>query len=71
MLSPHTEAALHTAIERYAVETGMPPEVVIELVVAYLLDADAVTFDDCNVGVQRELLERLQRYAALRQISAA
>ncbi len=66
-----TEASLQTAIERYASETEMPPEVVVELAVTHFLDPESATFEDCSVGVQREPLERLQRYVETRQISAA
>lgn len=55
--------ATQTAIAHYATANEMPPEFVLELAIAHFLDPDAVTFDDCQVGVQREQIELLKRYA--------
>jgi predicted transcriptional regulator len=66
-----TEVSLEAAIERYAAEVEMPPEFVVELAIAHFLDPDSVTFDDCQVGVQREGLEMLKHYRSARQTTAA
>jgi hypothetical protein len=53
------------AIAHYANANQMPPEFVLELAIAHFLDPDAVTFDDCQLGVQREQIQRLKQYAAV------
>jgi hypothetical protein len=56
--------SMQTAIVHYAQANEMPPEFVLELAIAHFLDPDSVTFDDCQVGVQREQIERLKQYSA-------
>lgn len=56
--------SMQAAIVHYAETNEMPPEFVLELAIAHFLDPDAVTFDDCQVGVQREQVELLKQYAA-------
>jgi hypothetical protein len=58
---------LKEAIETYAVETAMPSAFVIELAIVFFLDPDAMTFDDCKVGVMREPLARLKAYQGTHQ----
>lgn len=53
---------LKDAIRAYAVEAELPPAFVIELAIVFFLDPDAMTFDDCRVGIMREPLARLQTY---------
>lgn len=53
-------ASLRTEIQQYATETEMPPEFVVELAIAHFLDPDSVTFDDCEIRVQRERGELLK-----------
>lgn len=57
--------SMQAAIAHYAQANEMPPEFVLELAIVHSLDPDAVTFDDCQVGVQREQVALLkQHYAA-------
>ncbi len=57
--------SLRHEIRNYAVEQEMPPEFVVELArssrypqgVAHFLAPDSVTFDDCQVGLQRDRIE--------------
>jgi hypothetical protein len=58
---------LKGAIEAYAVETEMPSAFVIELAIVFFLDPDAMTFEDCKVGVMREPLARLKAYQGTHQ----
>ncbi len=62
---------IQTAIAQYADENEMPPEFVVELAIAHFLDPDAVTFDDCQVGVQREQVELLKLRHHTQQATAA
>lgn len=65
------EASLQAAIERYGAEAEMPAEFVVELAMTHFLDPDSVTFDDCQVRMQQEQLERLKQYRHARQTTAA
>lgn len=56
--------ALQIAIGQYATENEMPPDFVVELAIAHFLDPDSMTFDDCQVGVQRDQVERLKHHFA-------
>lgn len=53
---------LETRIRQYANDTEVPPEFVIELAIAHFLDPDSVTFDDCRIRVQRDLVDLLKQY---------
>lgn len=64
-------AAIRTAVEQYALENEMPAEFVVELAIAHFLDPDSVTFDDCEVGVQRGQVERLRVHHQVRLSLAA
>lgn len=63
--------SIRSAIEQYAVENEMPTEFVVELAIAHFLDPDSVTFDDCQVGVQRDRVELLKVHYQARQAEAA
>lgn len=63
--------AIQSEIAQYAVASEMPPEFVVELAIAHFLDPDSVTFDDCQVGVQRERVELLKIYRDAQQAKAA
>lgn len=64
-------ASLRTKLQQYATETEMPPEFVVELALAHFLDPDSVTFDDCEVRVQRERVELLKQNRDTQQATAA
>lgn len=64
-------AVLQREIKRHGVEQEMPPEFVVELAVAHFLDPDSVTFDDCQVGLQRDRVELLRQQKRARQVAAA
>ena len=53
---------LETEIRQYAEEAKAPPEFVIELAIAHFLDPDSVTFDDCRISVQGDLIEWLKQH---------
>ncbi|MEM8804537.1 MAG: hypothetical protein AAGF01_00625 [Cyanobacteria bacterium P01_G01_bin.38] len=53
--------SLQTRMKQYASEIEVPPEFVIELAIAHFLDPDSVTFDDCRVRVQSDLVEWLKQ----------
>ncbi|MBD1853187.1 hypothetical protein H6F87_24905 [Cyanobacteria bacterium FACHB-502] len=63
--------ALQKGIEQYAAEVEFPPESVVELAVTFLLDPDATSFEDCQIGVQREQVYMLQQYRKAHQAAAA
>lgn len=63
--------AFQTAIAQYAIANKMPAEFVLELAIAHFLDPDSVTFEDCQVGVQRERLELLKLHHGVQQAPAA
>lgn len=52
--------AMQIRIQQYAQFYEVPPEFVLELAIAHFLDPDSVTFDDCQVTIQREQTEWLQ-----------
>jgi len=52
--------ALQNRLGQYATFYEMPVEFVVELAIAFFLDPDAMTFDDCQVGVRQEQVERLR-----------
>ena len=64
-------AFLQIPIKQYANDTQVPPEFVIELAIAHFLDPDSVTFDDCRVSLQRNLVEQLKQEARNQAIRAA
>jgi hypothetical protein len=64
-------AFLQVGIAQYAIENEMPPEFVVELAIAHFLDSDSVTFDDCQVGVQRDRVELLKLHRGTEQVRAA
>jgi len=63
--------AMQKGIEQYATEYEFPPEAVVELAVTFLLDPDASSFEECQVGVQREQVHLLQHYRQDHQAEAA
>lgn len=63
--------AMQKGIEQYATEYDFPPDAVVELVVTFLLDPDASSFEDCQVGVRREQVHLLQQYRQNHQVKAA
>ena len=64
-------SSIRAAIEQYAIENEMAAEFVVELAIAHFLDPDSVTFDDCQVGVQRDRVELLKLHHEARQTTAA
>lgn len=64
-------SSIRAAIEQYATENEMPAEFVVELAIAHFLDPDSVTFDDCQVGVQRDRVALLKLHHEARQTTAA
>lgn len=56
---------------RYAEQTEIPSELVIELAIAHFLDPDSVTFDDCQVQVQQNSIAWLKQYAGNKSATAA
>ena len=64
-------ASIRTAVEQYAIKNEMPAEFVVELAIAHFLDPDSVTFNDCQVGVQRDRVELLRLHHNARQATAA
>jgi hypothetical protein len=67
----HLPLPLQKGIEQYATEIEFPLEAVVELAVTFLLDPDATSFEDCQVGVQREQVYLLQQYREAHQAEAA
>lgn len=67
----HLPVAMQKGIVQYAAEYDFPPEAVVELAVTFLLDPDASSFEDCQVGVQREQVTLLQHYHQNHQTKAA
>ncbi|MBM0744875.1 hypothetical protein JOY44_25485 (plasmid) [Phormidium sp. CLA17] len=65
---PHS---IQQGIEQYAIEYEFPPEFVVELAITFLLDPDASSFEDCQVGVQREQVYLLRQYQNDHQAEAA
>ncbi len=63
--------SLRHEIGNYAVEQEIPPEFVIELAIVHFLDPDSVTFDDCQVGLQRDRIELLRHQKQVQQQAAA
>lgn len=71
--------SLRHEIRNYAVEQEMPPEFVVELAfakrlqrrIAHFLDPDSVTFDDCQVGLQRDRIELLRHQQQVQQQAVA
>jgi predicted transcriptional regulator len=62
---------IQVGIEHYALESEMPPEFVVELAISHFLDPDSVTFDDCQVSIQRARVEQLKTHWHDRQAIAA
>lgn len=60
----------HQAKE-YAARAKIPAELVIELGIAHFLDPDSVTFDDCQVKVERGSIAWLKQYANSASVPAA
>lgn len=67
----HLPSSIQKGIEQYASAYEFPPEFVVELAVTFLLDPDACSFEDCQVGVQREQVYLLQQYHKEHQVQAA
>lgn len=67
----HLSSPMQKGIGQYATEYEFPPEFVIELAVTFLLDPEASSFEDCQVGVQREQVYLLQQYSKHHQAEAA
>jgi hypothetical protein len=44
----------------------MPSEFVVELAIDHFLDPDSMTYEDCQVGVGRSQVERLQQKGVFR-----
>lgn len=65
-LPPYIQAA----IVQYAVENEMPPDFVVELAITHFFDPDSVTFDDCQIEVQRDRVELLKRHQNVQQSAA-
>lgn len=65
---PHS---IQQGIEQYATKYEFPPEFVVELAITFLLDPDASSFEDCQVGVQREQVYLLRQYRNDHQAEAA
>ncbi len=58
----HLPHSIQQGIKQYATEYEFPPEFVVELAITFLLDPDASSFEDCQVGVQREQVYLLRQY---------
>lgn len=58
----HLPHSVQQGIKQYATEYELPPEFVVELAITFLLDPDASSFEDCQVGVQREQVYLLRQY---------
>lgn len=67
----HLPNSRQKGIEKYAAEYDFPPEFVVEMAVTFLLNPDASSFEDCQVGVQREQVHLLQQYRKEHQAEAA
>ncbi len=67
----HLPSSMQKGVEQYATEYEFPPEFVIEMAVTFLLDPDASSFEDCQVGVKREQVYLLQQYRKSHQSEAA
>jgi|SRR6476646_10066640 len=62
---------LQSGIERYTIENEIPSEFVVELAISHFLDPDSVTFDDCQISVQRNRIEELRLYWSNQEKTAA
>lgn len=62
---------IREAIADYSERNKMPNEFVVELAIAHFLDPDSVTFDDCQVGLQRERIDQLVSHYGAQPISVA
>jgi hypothetical protein len=62
---------LQSGIEKYALENEMPAEFVVELAISHFIDPDSVTFDDCQISVQRVQIEELKLYWSRQEKTAA
>ena len=51
---------LQNRLSQYAAFYEMPVEFAVELAIAFFLDSDGMTFDDCQVGLRQEQVERLK-----------
>lgn len=61
---PYLSNFLHVYTRvQYAEKTKIPPELVIELAIAYFLDPDSMTFDDYQVRVEKSSIIWLKEYA--------
>lgn len=67
----HLPDSMQKGIEQYATEYEFPPEFVVEMAVTFLLDPDASSFEDCQVGIQREQVHLLWQYRESYQAKAA
>lgn len=62
---------LESRVREYAEDTEVPPEFVVELAIAHFLDPDSVTFDDCRIRVQGDLVEWLKQQHKIQATTAA
>ena len=62
---------LETKIRQYANDAEVPSEFVIELAIAHFLDPDSITFDDCRIKIQGDLVEWLKQNHKNRAATAA
>lgn len=53
---------IQKGINSHALTIEYPPEAVVEMAIASFLDPDAVTFDDCLPGIDRDKVDRLKRF---------
>ena len=49
---------------QYAEKTEIPSELVVELAIAHFLDPDSITFDDCQVKVEKTSIAWLKQHAS-------
>jgi len=53
---------IQKGIHSHALTIEYPPEAVVEMASASFLDPDAITFDDCLPGIDRDKVEGLKRF---------
>lgn len=70
-LLSHLPSSIQKGIEQYTAEYEFPSDFVVEMAVTFLLDPDASSFEDCQVGIQREQISLLQQYRKNHQAEAA
>ena len=65
--SPYIQKGIHS----HAAEIEYPPEAVLEMAIASFLDPDAVTFDDCFPGIDRDKVSQLKRFYGILETPVA